>query len=791
MAFDTSQMSYVALRGIIAERTNGVVFWIGSGPSAEAGLPSWSGLKEKLLEALQEKIDNLDHDESESLETLSRSARIIEEDEDHWRAFARLRESLGRTTWQSCIRELLTPPVSTETPTAYQKIWRLRPSGVLTLNLDRLASKAFTETNATDVQLTEFVGKQVADYTHALRNPHPFLCHLHGRVDATSSWVLTHSDLMGVKRDFAYANFIRTCLTARTVVFVGISPEDHALGGFIEQLSSLGIDVDSHYWITHRRDSFTDNWAENHGIRLIRYSAHDQDHSELLEVLDDLLAFVSHDDPTEVFPVSPVGLGPAIGRLPPKEDLLKLNEEEIRQILNGQASRILKTMSEESIAEYNDFSHEYNHAIYRAWYTSTEPGNNELLGHTLHEETASGAFGKVYRATDSEGNEVAVKVLHEGIRQDPGLFTAFRRGVRSMQILGHNHVEGMVPYRKTFEIPACVVMDWIDGPNLDEAVSSRLTQDWDIILRIGSNIADIVRRGHALTERVLHRDIRPSNVMLRGFYSDPYDWEVVVLDFDLSWYRDALDTSVVHGSTTFGYLAPEQIRDIEGVTTRHAAVDSFGMGMVLFFMVSGRDPIANEHKHFDWRTTLGQATEKFICGEWHSVPSRFARLIEYATQDTQSERWDMTQIQAELGRLHRAVLNPRATQSIELIAEEIAARCEFTEGYDWDGDTLSAVKESSSEITVTLQGDESQRKIFAKLSWGNPGVQGRAYLDRWIPNRMQTARDMLESRGWRIEDAQSRYAHISIIASLAAETALSDMNDAAESLDRALDNLRF
>lgn len=149
-----------------------------------------------------------------------------------------------------------------------------------------------------------------------------------------------------------------------------------------------------------------------------------------------------------------------------------------------------------------------------------------------------------------------------------------------MKILGDSGVEGMVPYRKAFEIPACVVMDWIDGPNLDNAVSSGQTQDWKLILRIGSDMADIVRRGHVLPERVLHRDIRPSNAMLRGFYSNPDKWDVVVLDFDLSWHRGALERSVIHGSAMLGYLAPEQIQTIPYVSTRHAAVDSFGMGMV-------------------------------------------------------------------------------------------------------------------------------------------------------------------------------------------------------------------
>ena len=786
MAFNKSQKSYVALRSIIAERTNGVVFWIGSGPSVEAGLPSWTGLREKLLESLEEKIQQLDSNEGKSLK---RSVKLLRGEQNNWRAFELLRNNLGMTTWRSRIRELLGATEFTGTPVMYEKIWRLRPHGILSLNLDRLVTRAYNQANIDGSLVTEFVGRRVAQYAHVLKSPHPFICHLHGQLEDSSTWILTYEDLARQKKNASYERFIGTCLTAKTVVFIGIGADDQAVGGFIEQLSKLGIDVSSHYWITHRRDSSTDSWAEGQGVRLIRYKATKEDHSDLIEMLDDLIDYVSRD--AENYPpIFPVGLRPSEQEIPSRADLLSLNEEKIRQNLNSEAGRILGVSSPDTIEEYNRFSREYDQAIYRAWYTTTESGNNELLGHTLLEEAASGAFGKVYKATDSEGNYVAVKVLHQEIRRNINLFQAFRRGVRSMQILQKNQIEGMVPYRKTFEIPACVVMDWIDGPDLNEAVASKQIHQWELVLRIGSEIADIVRRGHVLPERVLHRDIRPSNVMLRRFYSHP-DWDVVVLDFDLSWHRGAFDQSVVHGSTTFGYLAPEQIQDIQGVSTRHAAVDSFGIGMVLFFMMSGRDPIPDEHKHNDWKDTLKRAAKRLPAIQWLSVPSRYARLVDNATQDNQAKRWDMTQIQAELLRLHEAVLTPESIRSNELIAEEVASRCEFSKNYEWDDNTLSAVKESPSGVRLRVRGDESLRKIIVELSWGDPGVQGRAHLDKWIPNRMKAAREILDSSGWRIEDSRFRYAHISVSASIRAPNALRSMDETAESLDRALDQLRF
>ena len=787
MTFDTSQTSYVALRNIVAERTNGAVFWIGSGPSAEAGVPTWAEFKDELLKALAEKIDNLDEQASESLR---KSMEFIRGQANNWHAFEALRGQLGNTTWRSRIRELLRPSASASAPLVYRKIWRLRPHGIMTLNLDRLASKAYAEVNQGPV-LTEFSGNQVANYAHVLKNPYPFICQLHGNLEDVSSWILTHSDLKRQLESPYYQNFIRSCLSVKTVVFIGIRADDEAVGGFIENLSNLGMDTDSHYWITHRRDLVTDRWAEKQGIRLIRYDAPDGNHSELSEMLDDLINFVSADDPADAAPVIPVGLIPAMKALPQEAELLRQDAESIRSILNEEASRILAFPSPDAIEEYNQFSRVYDQAIYRAWYTTTEPANNRLLDHTLREEVASGAFGKVYQATDADGNPVAAKVLHEAIRRNADFLQAFRRGVRSMEILGTSGVQGMVPYRKAFEIPACVVMDWIDGPNLDNAVSSKQIQDWELILRIGSDMADIVRRGHVLPERVLHRDIRPSNVMLRGFYSDPDDWDVVVLDFDLSWHRGALERSVIHGSAMLDYLAPEQIQNIPDVSTRHAAVDSFGMGMVLFFMMSGRAPLPDEHKHSDWKTTLIQAANRHPCSQWRSAPLRFARLVEFATQHNQSQRWDMTQIQAELQRLHEAVLHPLSTQYAELVAEEIASRCDFSRDYEWDSDLLAAVRDAPSGVRFTLQGDESQRNICAILEWGKPGVQGRTHLGKRIEPAKKTVRDILNSFGWRVDDGFTKYAHISVSASLPAKEALDDMNGVVDSLNRALEPLRF
>ena len=789
MSFDTSQISYVSLRDIVAERTDGVVFWTGSGLSSEAGLPTWTELKCALLAALYEQIDQLDNVGSKERR---RAADLIREEQNNWRAFERLKSQLGTTTWRSHIREVLRPSASADSPPIYDKLWRLRPHGILTLNLDRLTTKAYMDINPGPL-LTEFSGNQVARYSYVLKRPYPFVCNLHGMVDDVDGWTLTQYELGERLADPGYQNFLRSCLSAKTIVFVGISADDIAVGGFVEQLSNLDIDVGEHYWFTPRRDLETSQWAEDRGVRLIRYDAPHDNHQELLEAFDDLTSFVPLDDVPDLDPLVPKGLIQKEA-IPNPGELLALDAGTIREALNREASRILTSSSsstQDTVEEYSSFLSLYDEVIYRAWYTSTDAGVSQLFGHSLHEEVARGAFGKVYRAIDSDGNDVAVKVLHEEMRRDPTLLQAFRRGVRSMEILGDRNVQGMVPYRQAFEIPAFVVMDWIDGPNLHEAVSSMLVSDWELILRISSEIADVVRRGHVLPERVLHRDIRPSNVMLSGFHSDPVDWEVVVLDFDLSWHRGAFEKSVTYGSTILGYLAPEQIQKSPGVSTRHAAVDSFGLGMVLFFMLSRRDPVPNQHLHADWDRTLLDEASNRKCNKWVSAPQRFARLVKAATLHSQSERWDMTQIQSELQRLQEAILDPQAPKSAELVAEEIAARCRFSEGYEWDANMLAAVKQQASEVEFEIRGDESSSRVVASIRWGKPGVQGKRHLGKWIEPSMKSAREILLRSGWQVEESSSRYAHIQVVASLEKHRALQDIVGTVDSLDSALDKLRF
>lgn len=777
--FDDSQDSFVALRNVVSERTNRLTVWGGAGLSADAKLPGWYGLREKLVVAMDKKMASIS---DADIEKTRRYIQRCRTEKDLWLAFELIVKKLGNASYRSVIRDSLKASDNLEAPVVYEKIWSLPISGFLNLNLDKFATKAFID-RFPKKSLTEFSGIHASSHVHLLKSP-PFIANLHGVLQDADSWVFTRTEMQNLLGDAGYKALITGCISSTTLVFVGITADDVAAGGHLENLKAQGIDAGTHFWITHRRDSKTDRWAEKSNIRVIRYDADDGNHVGLSQILDALIAYVPEENSEPQKPVvlshrhvSPEELGT------PKE-LAQLDAETIRQVLNAHARTILKGDSPAEYEEYAEFCTKYRQAIYRAWYTSTLPDENILLDYQLREVIGQGAFGKVYRATSPQGDDVAVKVLLEHIRDTPALLQGFRRGVRSMEILKDRKVEGMVAYKEASEIPAFAVMDWVEGPNLSNAVAARAIDDWESILRVGVGISDILRRAHMLPERVLHRDLRPPNIMLRNFYTEPDDWDVVILDFDLSWHRGSFEQSIMHNSSTAGYLAPEQIERIPNASTRHAGVDSFGFGMTMFYVISGSEPLPAQHRHSDWKEVVRGSAMSRQCSQWRSIPRRFARTLLNATRDKQSERWDMSQIQGELSSLYEAYINPTQVQSAELVAEEMASLSEISNRYDWNGDRKTATLESATGTSVHIVGDESNSRIQVSIAWTSKGDQDHKRIASKIKDNTDDASAELRKNGWQTK-AHYDYMSMQIVAYKNVNQIVQSLAENSQQLNRA------
>lgn len=343
----------------------------------------------------------------------------------------------------------------------------------------------------------------------------------------------------------------------------------------------------------------------------------------------------------------------------------------------------------------------------------------------------------------------------------------------------------MITYIDASEIPAFVVMEFIDGPNLLEAVNKHLIDDWGTVLWVATNLVGIIRKSHMLAERVLHRDVKPSNIMIRNGWSDKEDWQVVVLDFDLSWHKDATEASVLHFASASGFLAPEQIRRTSSAATRSAMVDSFGIGMTLYCLRTAQEPFPSQHQHQTWSSDLELHAKRFSDPTWKSLARRFFRLIKSATQHEQAMRWDVSQIEGELLRLYEAYKTPGEVRSAELWAEEIAARI-CKNGYEWNGDAATAVLAFPGNLSVEVMGSESKQEVSVLVRWVSDGAFKHSKVSQWIKSISPKVGNVLKLGGWTVTTNSGGAATLDVNTTMKVRQLIVNPKKAEESLEAAI-----
>jgi hypothetical protein len=232
--------------------------------------------------------------------------------------------------------------------------------------------------------------------------------------------------------------------------------------------------------------------------------------------------------------------------------------------------------------------------------------------------------------------------------------------------------------------------------------------------------------------------------------------------------------------TTTGYLAPEQISATKKASTRHAAVDAYGLGMTMYFLFTGSNPLVLQHRHADWARSVRQGVRTWKT-QWQSMSERIARLIVSCTAEEQAARWDLSQIYGELKRLREAHESPMSVRSAELVAEELLARTNLTE-YRWDSDRLAGSIQLASGVEITVGGLESRREVGIRATWTTRGDQKWKSVAKWVPQACEKAQSVLRKSNWENVQQEQSAANIVVSGSAPAERVLTQLDSYAESL---------
>ena len=222
-------------------------------------------------------------------------------------------------------------------------------------------------------------------------------------------------------------------------------------------------------------------------------------------------------------------------------------------------------------------------------------GTYEIVG-----PLGAGGMGEVYRANDSRlGRSVAIKVLPELFALDPERIARFEREARALAALNHPHIATLYGL-ETADHTAhrhLLVMELVEGETLAERISQGPIA-LETALAYASQMADALDAAHE--KGIIHRDLKPANVKITP------DEQVKVLDFGLAKAMDsspsansvmansptlsALGTQVGVIMGTAAYMSPEQAK---GFAADHRS-DIFSFGVVLFEMLTGRQPFQGE-----------------------------------------------------------------------------------------------------------------------------------------------------------------------------------------------------
>ena len=219
---------------------------------------------------------------------------------------------------------------------------------------------------------------------------------------------------------------------------------------------------------------------------------------------------------------------------------------------------------------------------------SLAPG--DVLAHyRVVSPLGSGGMGQVYLAEDTRlGRKLALKILSPRALRDPDRLRRFEREARTISSLNHPNILTIYDIGEA-EGVQFIATEYIEGQTL-RAVLERGRLDARRALDIARQVGQALAAAHAAG--VIHRDVKPENVMVRA------DGYVKVLDFglvkltspdsspDATARTELVDTKegLVMGSVS--YMAPEQARggDID------ARVDLFAFGVVLYEMLAGEPP---------------------------------------------------------------------------------------------------------------------------------------------------------------------------------------------------------
>ncbi|MEO5768658.1 MAG: protein kinase [Polyangia bacterium] len=205
----------------------------------------------------------------------------------------------------------------------------------------------------------------------------------------------------------------------------------------------------------------------------------------------------------------------------------------------------------------------------------------------LLEEVGQGGMAVVYRAQDeSLKREVAIKVLHPHLWAERESKARLEREAQAVAKLKHDNILEIFDYSGSDAESAYIVTEFIDGQTLKQFLKSYQPRRAEFGALLAAELAGALAHAHRLG--IIHRDVKPENVMIRK------DGILKLMDFGIAQVLD-MERMTVTGQLlgSPAYMAPELI---EG-RPLDVRTDVFSVGILLYQVVTGLLPFSGKNPH--------------------------------------------------------------------------------------------------------------------------------------------------------------------------------------------------
>ena len=253
--------------------------------------------------------------------------------------------------------------------------------------------------------------------------------------------------------------------------------------------------------------------------------------------------------------------------------------------------------------------------------------------YTVERELGAGGMATVYLAEDlKHGRKVAVKVL----RPELAVTIGAERFLKEIEIAARLHHPHILPLYDSGEADGFLfyVMPYEEGQSLREKLSAEGELPVAEAVRLLRDIVDALAHAHG--QGVVHRDIKPDNVMLSGRHALVTDFGVAKALSDATSTSQLTSAGVALGTPT--YMSPEQAAASPDLDHRS---DIYAVGALAYELLAGRPPFAGSTAQAILVAHVTEVPDP-VTDHRPAVPPALAQLVMKCLEKKPADRWQTT-----------------------------------------------------------------------------------------------------------------------------------------------------